>query len=98
MSQENQWPIPVWVAELPDVERKSAETRYLLGVAANYCCDRGNISRLARTLGTSVQSIHSAIDRGQVSAEMAISIEKVLGRKHFPRELFRPDLFTLPEE
>lgn len=98
MSDKFQWPMPSWLGDLPDVEAKVAKTRILLCLASAYCGERGNLSRLARRMNVPEQTVHSAADRGQVSPEMAIALETLLGREHFPRELFRPDLFTLPAE
>jgi hypothetical protein len=96
MTPQNQWPVPKWVADLPDVEQQAAKTRFYLFLAAVYAEDRGNLSKLARLLDNSVQAVHGAVERGSVSPEMAVAIENLLGRAQFPRELFRPDLFTLP--
>ena len=98
MSTETLWPVPSWVSDLPDVERDSARTRYLLGLAAAYLCERGNLSKLARALNCPIATLHSAVDRGQISGELAVTIERALGRRHFPRELLRPDLFIIPVE
>jgi len=98
MIPKNQWPVPKWLSDTPDVDKPAAKTRFYLNLAATYCGDRGNITKLARALDVEAKTIHSAIDRGQVSPEMAVALENLLGRAQFPRELFRPDIFTLPVE
>lgn len=98
MSPLSQIPLPAWLADLPDVEREAAKTRFMLCLAAAYLEDRGSYSKLARALNVPVNTVHSARERGQISPEMAIAVESLLGRALFPRELFRPDLFTLPVE
>lgn len=98
MPHSFQWPMPGWLAALPDDAAKVAKTRFLLCLAASYSGDRGSLSKLGRRLGVPAQTIHGAADRGQVTPEMAIALEALLGRELFPRELFRPDLFELPGE
>lgn len=98
MSTKFEWPMPAWLAQTPDVDRPQARTRFLLCLAAVYVAERGNQSKLARAIGSHIKTVLAAGDRGQVSPEMAIAIESVLGRELFPRELFRPDLFNIPAE
>ncbi len=98
MSTKFAWPEPSWLASTQDDVQAQVRTRFFLCLAAAYCGERGNHARLARTIGMNVQAVHSARERGQVSPEMAIAIESALGRELFPRELFRPDLFTIPAE
>lgn len=90
--------MPSWLAEIPDVERSKARTRFLLCLASAYTAERGDKTKLAQAIDAKVKTMHAANERGQVSPEMAIAIETALGRDLFPRELFRPDLFTLPAE
>lgn len=70
----------------------------MLRLAALYHNETGSLGDLAEALGLSNPALHMAIKRGQVSPDMAIGIESLLGRKLFPREMLRPDLFTLPQE
>lgn len=98
MNVENQWPMPKWLGEIPDVERQPATTRFLLCLAAIYIKDRGSTADLARELGLNANQINVMKARGQVSGEIAVKIETLLGRETFPRELFRPDLFLISAE
>lgn len=92
---EIQWPTPGWHESLPADERERASARLLLDLAAIYATPQGTSSALARRLGLSTTAILQARKRGKVSPELAVSIEGLLGRGQFPRELFRPDLFVV---
>ncbi len=90
---------PAWILRndtASQVDR--ARLRYVIRLAALFDNEDGNISRLSTALGFSSTALHMAMKRGQVTAEVAVALENRLGRHHFPRELFRPDLFTLPAE
>lgn len=91
------WPMPTWVDDLPPIERQKAKTRYLLCLATTFLEDRSTPKRLANRLGIHPNAINWMKTKGQIPAEVAVSIEQLLGRDRFPRELFRPDLFVLPE-
>jgi hypothetical protein len=97
MSPQFQWPTPQWLRDLPDVEQKAALTRFHLCLATAYACDKASPAELSRLLGMSDSAINQMKNRGTVAAEQAIALERLLGRQLFPRELFRPDLFVLPE-
>lgn len=85
---------PAYFDTLPKEEADTAKARFLLRLAALYYSPKGNLADLSTALG-----YHSATLSGTMSIPpaMAISLEKLLGRETFPRELFRPDLFVIEE-
>ena len=87
--------MPGWHDSLPEPERAKATVRFLLSVAAVYASEEGTSVALAKALGLGSTAILQARSRGKLSGEMAVKIEELLGREHFPRELFRPDLFVI---
>ena len=95
MSQHYQWPMPAWHDSLRSADQGPSKTRILLSLAAVYATEAGTASGLADALGMKPSAILQARARGIVSPEMAIKLEELLGRAHFPRELFRPDLFLI---
>lgn len=97
MSNLPQWPLPEWLADLPDVEREAATKRFLLCLATVYLKDKATAADLSAAIGLHPNQVNVMKTRGKVSGEAAVAIESALGRKLFPREIFRPDLFTLPE-
>lgn len=97
MSLKNQWPEPDWLDSLPVAEREASKVRVLLSLAAIYASPSGTAAALAHALDMRPTALLQARSRGQVSGEMAVKIEAVLGRECFPRELFRPDLFVISE-
>lgn len=93
-----EWPRPAWFDNLDGEDRDRAEQRFLVCMAALFADPRMTLDALANRMGHSVSSL-SRIRAGQVmSADVAVKLETVCGREHFPREAFRPDLFTLPTE
>src|SRR5688500_4377125 len=90
------WPSPTWLDGVADeTERESERLRVLLGLACIYHSRRGKLADLAESLGITANALAIAKARGQVSPEMAIALEKALGRDLFPREAFRPDIFVI---
>lgn len=97
MTLENQWPEPSWLDSVPASEREAAKLKMLLNLAAIYASEEGTSTALAKALGVGNTAVLQAKARGRVSGEMAIKLEGLLGREHFRRELFRPDLFLISE-
>ena len=95
MKTEPSWPMPSWLADLPDVERERARVRFLLCLASIYLQDKGTPADLSTALGLNPNQVNVMKTRGIVSGEIAVAVEKLLGRDLFPRELFRPDLFLI---
>lgn len=98
MSTQERWPTPDWLADLPDDERHLAFIRYMLCVAVAFSGDKATPATLSRSLGLSDGAVNIMKHRGQVSPEIAVALERLLGRVNFPREMFRPDLFIIPAE
>lgn len=98
MLSQNQWPMPAWHDSLPAEEKAAAKLRMLLSLAALYATEAGTATALAQALGVGDTAVIQARIRGKVSGEMAVKLEALLGREHFPRELFRPDLFVIGAE
>ncbi len=87
--------MPAWHDSLPDPDKSAATVRLLLSLAAIYASEQGTASALAQALGMKPSAILQARKRGIIGADMALKLESLLGRAHFPRELFRPDLFLI---
>lgn len=86
-------PLPAYIAEITDEsERRKAEAQFQLRLAALYASRGGTLAHLAKSCGQHEKSLTAYT---QISPELAIRIEKLLGREHFPREFFRPDLFII---
>lgn len=94
-----EWPTPVWLDEIADpADREHAKTRFFLSLAALYAHESGNAKPASQQFGFNGAQIAVARCRGVITADMAIAMERKLGRDLFPRELFRPDLFSIPTE
>lgn len=92
-------PTPAWVMrhETPEsVDR--AKLAFLLRLAALYHNPTGSVAELSEACGFSNSALHMALKRDRITAEVAVAIERVVGRELFPREMLRSDLFTLPTE
>lgn len=90
------WPNPTWIERFAQEEEQIAERhRFVLRVAALYHNRSGSLQKLSAALGYSSNALHQASTQGRVTPECAIKLEKLLGREHFPRELFRPDIFSV---
>lgn len=83
----------------PDWARENDATRlcFLVRLAALFHNEQGSVTQLSEAIGLTKPALHVAMKRGQIAPGHAVAIEDLLGRPLFPRELFRPDLFTLPE-
>lgn len=90
--------MPLWYESVPEEDRDTVKLRLLLSIAAIYASQDGTATKLAELLGVGNTAILQAKFRGKISGEMAVKLESCLGRDHFPRELFRPDLFTIESE
>lgn len=89
------WPSPKWLDGITDdSEREAARHRYLLNLACVFHSKDARTSDLADALGVTANNLSIIKARGRVSPEMAIDIERILGRDHFPRELFNPALYA----
>jgi len=83
-------PMPQWLDTIADEDQDAARSRFLLRLAALYHSPEGKLNTLSEAVGFSPNSLAQLY---RVSAPLAVSLEELLGRDNFPRELFRPDLF-----
>lgn len=89
------WPEPQWLGEITDEdERKRARIHFHLRLAALYCSQEGGLNSLAMSAGYQPGSIKAHRDRALPGHRLAKAIESAVGREHFPRELFAPDIFA----
>lgn len=85
---------PAYIDGLPEEQAKVAAARFLLRLAALYYSPKGNLADLSSALGYHPATLSGATS---ITAEMAVSLEGLLGRENFPRTVFRPDLFVIEE-
>lgn len=87
MSKQRFLPVPEWV-------RPEQRQEFAVRLAALYHNRTGSLGRLSEAMGGSNTVLHMALksDRG-LTAQHCIKLEEILGRDHFPREFFRPDIF-----
>lgn len=90
------WQEPARIAVLKEDRRREARVRYYLNLAAAYFSDKGALRDLSVALGLNEAHLGVCRQRGRVSPEVAVKLESVLGREHFPRELFN-DIFVVAE-
>lgn len=85
--------MPPWLSSVnEDEHREAARVRFLIRVAALYYSKEGRMKLLSKNIGLHPNSL-ALMDK--ITPEMAIKLEDVLGRELFPRELFRPDIFSI---
>lgn len=86
--------LPAWLHNLPEEEQSPARARFLMRLAALYHSEGGKMN----TLSIACEKHPSTLSiLTNISPELAIGLEEVLGREMFPRELFRPDIFNTPD-
>lgn len=92
-------PIPAWVMARQTPESVDhAKLCFYIRLAALYHNEKSSVSQLSSALGLSETTLHQVLKRGEpIQPTIAVEIEKLIGRSLFPRELFRPDLFVIPE-
>lgn len=78
---------PPWVARIRDPqEQAAARLRYMLARTMLHVSGDTKISRLAKDIGYDHSSVCCAIQRGRMSYEMAMKIEKKFGRQVIQHE------------
>lgn len=85
-------PLPKYLESLEGDELKSARCRFLIRLCALHYSSEGRVNVLSERLGLNPNSLSQATN---ITPELAVKIEELLGREHFPRELFRPDVFEV---
>jgi hypothetical protein len=91
---QHKWREPAWIAGSQEEDRGPCKVRYYLNLAAAYYSENGSLPDLSLALGLNRSHLNVCRQRGRVSPETAIKIETILGRDHFPRELFN-DIFVV---
>ena len=86
--------LPDWAESIPEEEREAAITRFWLRLAALYHSPEGIVTILSKDLGLRPNSLATYT---RINPRLAVNLENLLGREHFPRELFIPDLFLVQE-
>lgn len=86
---------PAWVTSAEsDVERDRLRSRYLLNLAAAAFSPSGHLTALSTAIGLDRATLSAYAARGsRVPVEVAIKIERAVGREFVTREAFRPDIF-----
>jgi len=79
--------VPEWVG--PDQYQMFA-----CRLAALYHNPKGSLGTLSEAIGGSRSLLHMALSAGGPTPETCIKLEQLLGRDLFPREFFRPDIFS----
>lgn len=89
--------LPNWIKDLPPSRQDDAKRCFLLRTAALHYSEEGHMKVLSTGIGLADGTLATYLSSGQpITAEIAVKLEGALGRRLFPRELFRPDLFQLP--
>ncbi len=88
--------MPAWLEAVEDDRQHAEKTRFLLKIAALYVDPEGRLSELSRKCGLAENTLATVSKRqDRISPEIAILVENAVGRDILPRELLRPDLFTV---
>jgi hypothetical protein len=87
MSSMSYWPKPPRLVASND---STELVRWYLRLAI-ICMEDGSATTLANRIGVTPNTIHLAVHRGTCTDDLAKRIEKLFGRKYFPRELFIPE-------
>jgi hypothetical protein len=88
--------IPSWFygLSLSRDEDKIVRNRYLLKAAALAHTPEGSMENLANDLQIHYHSLVRLYQPGRsISAQLAVRLEKTVGKEVIPRTLVRPDLF-----
>lgn len=88
MRPNQQMRVPEWVTP---ADRQA----FVVRLAALYHNPTGSLGVLSEAMGGSRSLLHMALKSpGGLNAQHCIRLEELLGRDHFPREFFRPDIFV----
>lgn len=87
---------PLWLEQTPPGEpRRKARLRWMLDLCALYYSPEGRMTDLSLACDLSSSAIGKAKHLGVISPEMAICLEKLLGRAWVTREILLPELFSV---
>lgn len=89
---------PAWIQGLEGDERKRAEVRFMLRLAALYATPEGSIPALSLKMNLSRNTIHSAYcvaTRAAAYPSVGVikGIEELIGKDVIPREAFNPEIY-----
>lgn len=87
MSSHSEFPVPDWV-------QPEDRQRFAVALAALYHNPTGSIAELSKALGLSHAALGMALRGPGISARNCLALEALLGQERFPRQFFRPDLFS----
>lgn len=78
-----------------DPDERRTRNRYLIRSAALVHNSGGSMHLLAEDMGIAYHSLVRLYGEhgGTINAEMAVRLEKTVGRTALPRKLLRPDIF-----
>ena len=89
-------PMPAWLDELPDDEKPAARAKFLLKVCALYATPEGKLLDLSTALGYSHRTLHQlTATKSPMNVNVAVALEKLLGREVITREIALPELFDI---
>lgn len=89
-------PEPMWLQQMPPGDsRRKARLAWLLDLCALYWSKDGRMTTLSADCGFSTSAIGKAKHLGSISPEMAIEIERKMGRGWITREVLLPELFAV---
>lgn len=89
--------LPKWLDDLPEAERPAARTKFLLKYCALYATENGSLQDLSEALGYSRRTILQTSGGFEaLNTNIALRIEKLLGREVITRELLLPEIFDIP--
>ncbi len=92
MSAPSHWPEPAWIAACPYSEREGARLRFYIALAGLYANPQGSLTKMSTEMGLNTHAVANARSRQVMGSDMAVRIEKLLGRELFPWEMFLPEL------
>lgn len=88
---------PPWLKKVPAAERDYEQRKFLLRLAALYHSREGTMEKMSTSMDMHPRSLAHVIHQGcNMSPELCVKIEKLVGRRVAPREAFNLDLFNIP--
>ena len=87
MNKPNMMRVPDWV-------KPEQRQMFVCRLAAVYHNEKGSLGALSVAIGGSESLLHMACSGNGLTPKTCIDLENLLGREHFPREFFRPDIFV----
>jgi hypothetical protein len=88
--------IPKWVNDKPANERQFARQRLLINIAAAYATEEGTIRAMCKALGRQKSYFARYISYTNpiiITAEIAVEVERLIGKDAVPREELAPHIF-----